>query len=167
MALNTLDDVFLEALKDIYNAEKQLIKALPKMAKASSTPELKEGFKMHLEETKGQIARIERIFDLLNAPHKGKKCKAMEGLIEEGAEAMEQKGSPELIDAMLIAAARKVEHYEMATYGTLYELAEILGHDQVRTLIGDNLKEEVAADAKLGACARDIVYPASQSLAAR
>src|SRR5438046_6044661 len=114
MHLGSLHDLYVDELKDLYNAETQLLKALPKMAKAASAPELRTAFEDHLEETRGQVERLERIFKKLDASPKGKKCKAMEGLIEEGKEVMEEDAEPAILDAALIGAAQRVEHYEMA-----------------------------------------------------
>ncbi len=127
MKLNTLRDLYVEQLRDMYDAEKQLTKALPKMAKASTSPKLKEAFETHLRETEGHVKRLEQVFTALDMAPRGKKCKAMQGLIEEGSEMMEENGEPEVIDAGLIAAAQRVEHYEMAGYGTVRTYAQTLG----------------------------------------
>ncbi|MEA2723416.1 MAG: hypothetical protein QOH59_1187 [Gemmatimonadales bacterium] len=149
MSLDSLEKLFLEELKDIYNAEKQLTQALPRMAKAAESPELEQAFTKHLKETEGQIQRLERIFQELGQAARGKKCKGMEGLIEEGKEMMEEKGEPPVIDAALIASAQKVEHYEIAAYGCLRTYAELLGYSEAVQLLGQNLQEEEAADKKL------------------
>jgi ferritin-like metal-binding protein YciE len=149
MSLDSLDQLFLEELKDIYNAEKQLTRALPRMAKAAESRGLEQAFTKHLKETEGQIQRLERIFQGLGQPARGKKCKGMEGLIEEGKEMMEEEGEPQVIDAALIAAAQKVEHYEIAAYGCLRTYAELLGYSEAVQLLGQNLQEEEAADKKL------------------
>ena len=125
----TLHDLLIEELKDLYNAETQLTKALPKMAKAASHEELKAAFEEHLEQTKNQISRLERVMELLGANPKGKKCKAMEGLLEEGAEKIEMEAEASVKDAALIGAAQKVEHYEFAGYGTVRTFADVLGED--------------------------------------
>src|SRR5476649_2684239 len=125
--INTLHDVYVEQLRDLYSAENQLIKALPKMAKAAQDETLKKGFEEHLKQTKGHAARLEEIFQGLDEKPTGKKCKAMEGLIEEGAETIGEKASPAAKDAMLIAAAQRVEHYEIAGYGTVKTYANLLG----------------------------------------
>lgn len=163
MAAKTLDDVFQNTLKDMYDAEKQLTKALPKMAKAASAPKLKAGFEAHLNQTEEQVRRLERVFDELGLPHRGKKCKAMEGLVEEGAEAMEESGSPQMKDALMIAAAQKVEHYEIASYGTLCQLAELLGRAEAKQLLGKSLEEEKSTDEKLTELAQSEVYAAAHS----
>lgn len=145
----TLDDLFLDTLKDIYYAEKQIAKTLPKMAKAAQSDELKEGFQKHLEETHGQIERLEQVFDIIGKPARGKTCEAILGIIEEGKEIMEEfKGAPAL-DAGLISAAQAVEHYEMARYGTLKTWAQQMGKLDVVRLLDANLKEEMATDQKL------------------
>lgn len=146
---NELHELFLEELADIYNAENQLTKALPKMAKAAQSEELRQAFEMHLEETQNQIQRLEEAVQSLDESLKRKKCKAMEGLLEEAKEIMqEQKGSSAL-DAAMIGAAQKVEHYEIATYGTLCRWAELMGHTEALNLLKENLAEEKAADEKL------------------
>jgi len=151
---NTLDDLFLDQLRDVYNAEGQLVKALAKMAKAASDPGLKDAFTSHLEETRGQVERLEQVFEALGEKAKGKKCKAMEGLVEEGKEWMGEDAEPDVMDAGLIAAAQKVEHYEIATYGCLCTWAAQLGLSRtVVRLLGQNLDEEKAADEKLTALA--------------
>ncbi len=146
---NELHDLFLEELADVYNAEQQLTKALPKMAKAARNEELRQGFETHLQETEGQIARLEQVVEALGQSMQRKTCKAMKGLIEEGSEIMqEQKGSPAL-DAALIAAAQKVEHYEIASYGTLCAWAKQMGHDEALELLHETLEEERATDERL------------------
>ena len=147
----------MDELKDLYNAENQLIKALPKMAKAASAPELRTAFEDHLEETRAQVARLERIFKKLETSPKGKKCKGMEGLIEEGKEVMEEDAEPTVLDAALIAAAQRVEHYEMAGYGCVRTYAHLLGHEDAAELLQETLNEEEAADKKLTELAETIV----------
>ena len=149
MSLDSLEKLFIEELKDIYNAEKQLTRALPRMAKAAESPELEQAFTKHLKETEGQIQRLERVFKELGQAARGKKCKGMEGLIEEGKEMMEEEGEPEVLDAALIASAQKVEHYEIAAYGCLRTYAELLGYSEAAQLLQQNLEEEEAADKKL------------------
>ena len=153
MSLDSLEKLFLEELKDIYNAEKQLTKALPRMAKAAESPGLQQAFTNHLRETEGQIQRLERVFQELGQAARGKKCKAMEGLIEEGKELMEEESEPQVLDAALIGAAQKVEHYEIAAYGCLSTYAELLGHSDAAQLLRQNLQEEEAADKKLNSLA--------------
>ncbi|HKQ37517.1 MAG TPA: ferritin-like domain-containing protein [Verrucomicrobiae bacterium] len=148
--------MFLDELADIYNAEQQLTKALPKMAKATRNQELRQGFETHLQETEGQIARLEQVVETLGESLKRKTCKAMKGLIEEGSEMMqEKKGSP-AIDAALIAAAQKVEHYEIASYGTLCAWAKLMGHNEAMELLHETLEEERATDEKLTQLAENL-----------
>ncbi len=149
MALNSLHDLYVDELKDLYNAENQILKALPKMAKAATTPDLKAAFEEHLEVTRGQVERLDRIFGKLGVSPKGKKCKAMEGLVEEGKEVMEEEGEDAVIDAALIAAAQRVEHYEMAGYGCVRTFAKLLGYDEAARLLQETLDEEGDADKKL------------------
>lgn len=149
MAVKSLNDLLLNELRDIYHAEKQLVKALPKMAKKAKSDQLRQAFEMHLEQTKGQVERLEQVFDKLDAPTRGKRCEAMEGLIEEAQEIMEEINTPEVLDAALITAAQKVEHYEIASYGSVCALAKALGHDDVAKLLEETLNEEKETDAKL------------------
>lgn len=149
MKLNSLQELLVDELKDLYSAENQLLKALPKMAKAASHADLKAAFEDHLEETKGQVERLEMIFEKLEGSPKGKKCKAMEGLIEEGSEVIEAEGEESVKDAALICAAQKVEHYEMAGYGCARTFAQLLGLDEVADLLQETLDEEGNADKKL------------------
>jgi ferritin-like metal-binding protein YciE len=149
MSLDSLEKLFLEELKDIYNAEKQLIRALPRMAKAAESPGLQQAFTKHLKETEGQIQRLEQVFKGLGQAARGKKCKGMEGLIEEGKEKLEEESKPQVLDAALIASAQKVEHYEIASYGCLRTYAELLGYTEAAQLLQQNLQEEEAADKKL------------------
>ena len=161
MSLDSLADLFLDELKDIYNAEKQLTKALPKMAKNATSEELQEALTMHLEETEGQIENLEKVFEALGKPARGKTCKAMEGLIEEGKELMEEDAEPSTMDAALIAAGQKVEHYEIATYGTLITWAKVLGYEaSVIDLLKQNLDQEKQADKKLSTIAESINHEA-------
>lgn len=149
MKLDSLRDVLTESVRDLYNAETQLVKALPRMAKAASSPELKTALTEHLEETKRQVERLDRVCELLGVKAKGKTCQAMKGLIEEGAEIIAEDGDPSAKDAALIGAAQKVEHYEIAGYGTARTFASILGEDDVAALLQATLDEEGAADEKL------------------
>ncbi|HEV8605139.1 MAG TPA: ferritin-like domain-containing protein [Tepidisphaeraceae bacterium] len=157
MELNSLQDLFIEDLKDLYNAETQLVKALPKMAKAANDPDLKEAFETHFAETEGHVARLEQIFQSLDESPKGKKCKAMEGLVEEGKELMEEDATPGVMDAGLIGAAQKVEHYEIAGYGTVRTYAEVLGNDQAARLLQQTLDEEGMANKKLNKLAMQCI----------
>ena len=131
MTIQTMDELLLEELRDLYHAEKQLTKALPKMAKAAHSPELKSAFEGHLKETAEHVKRLESVFNLLGKPAKAKTCEAMEGLVKEGAEAMDKNIAIELRDCALIAAAQKVEHYEISGYGTLRTWATTLGYPEV------------------------------------
>lgn len=148
MADEGLKELYIDELKDLYNAENQLVKALPKMAKAATSEELSAGFTEHLEQTKGHVERLEKIFKQLGESPKGKKCKGMEGLVEEGSEAIEEYEG-ELLDAALIGAAQRVEHYEMAGYGTVIAFAEELGESEHVKLLKETLEEEKATDEKL------------------
>ena len=143
-----MHELFLEQLADVYDAEKQLVKALPKMAEAASSPELKAGFREHLDQTEGHVQRLEEIFEMLDKPAKGKKCEAMQGLLAEGKELMEES-EPSVKDAALIAAAQKVEHYEIASYGCLRTWADLLELDEASTLLQETLDEEKETDERL------------------
>ena len=145
----TLDDLFLDTLKDIYFAEKQIVKALPKMAKAAQSPQLRAGFEKHLGETEGHVERLEQIFDILDVPARGKTCEAILGIIEEGKSIMEDYKGTISLDAGLIAAGQAAEHYEMARYGTLMTWAKQLGINEAAKLLQQTLDEEKAADKKL------------------
>jgi len=149
MKMKTLNDLFLHELKDLYHAEHQLLKALPKMAKAATSDELRMAFEDHLQETEGQVERLEQIFTELNVPARGIKCEAMEGLIKEGKEAIEEDLDDDVRDAALICAAQRVEHYEIAGYGCARTFAERLGHNHVAELLQQTLDEEGNADKKL------------------
>jgi ferritin-like metal-binding protein YciE len=149
MKLDTLKSLYFHELKDLYSAEKQLIKALPKMAKAASNKELSAGFEKHLEETKAQAVRLEQLLESHGQTTRGPKCKAMAGLVEEGAELMEEEGDPEVIDAGLIVSAQKVEHYEIAGYGSARTFAELIGDTEGAKVLQQTLDEESATDAKL------------------
>src|SRR3954470_24896539 len=127
MKMNSLNDMFMDELKDAYDFEKQIVKALPKMIKAASTPELQDALEHHMVETEGQVERLERVFEICGVPAKTKKCEGLRGILDEGEDIISQDGEPTVIDAGIIAGAQKVEHYEMATYGTLCTWAEQLG----------------------------------------
>jgi len=150
--MSKLRETFLSGLADIYDAEKQLVKALPKMAQAAENESLKAGFETHLSETKGQVERIEQVFKALGEKAEAKTCKAMQGLIAEGKEVIEEEEG----DAALIAAAQKVEHYEIAGYGSLKTWAEVLGEDDAAELLGQTLEEEKATDEKLNEVAKTV-----------
>ncbi len=147
--MTNLRDMLVEELRDIYNAEKQITKALPKMIKAATSEQLKAGFEKHLEETHGQIERLEQCFELLEEKVRGKTCEAMRGIIEEASETMKEDMEPEVLDAALVASAQKVEHYEIASYGTVMTWAQHLGLDDVAKLLSATLDEEKATDVKL------------------
>jgi ferritin-like metal-binding protein YciE len=149
MTVKSVNDLFMDELQDIYHAEKQLVKALPKMAKKAKSDQLRQAVEHHLEETKGQVQRLEQVFETLDAKPRAKKCEAMEGLIEEAEELMGEIATPEVLDAAMIGAAQKVEHYEIASYGTLSTLAQELGHTEAARLLEQTLSEEKAADKKL------------------
>lgn len=157
MKLKTLHDLYVDELKDLYNAENQLLKALPKMAKAASDPQLAQAFTDHLEETAGHVDRLEKIFKKLDASPKGKKCKAMEGLLEEGKDLMAEDAAPSVMDAALIAAAQRVEHYEMAGYGCVRTYARLLGYEEAADLLQETLDEEGTTDKKLTDLAETII----------
>jgi ferritin-like metal-binding protein YciE len=148
--------LYVEELKDIYNAETQLVKALPKLAKAAVSDELRQGFEEHLEQTKGHVARLEQIFETLDESPKGKKCAGMEGLVEEGAEVMKEDLEAAVLDAALIGAAQRVEHYEIAAYGTVIAFAETLGESDHASLLEETLAEEKETDEKLTELAKQI-----------
>ena len=154
---NPLQELLVDELKDIYNAENQIIKALPKMAKAASSPELKRAFERHLEETKRQVERLDQIGEALDVRMSGKKCKGMEGLIEEGKEIMSEDLEDDALDAGLIGAAQKVEHYEIAAYGTARAHANLLGLNKIAKLLQQTLDEEGATDKKLTQLAESII----------
>lgn len=160
MPAENLHELFVDELKDIYDAEKQLTKALPKMAKAAESPELRAGFEEHLEITRMQVNRLEEVFKSLGMAARGKTCEGMKGLIEEGREMMEELEKGPTLDAALISAAQKVEHYEIASYGTLATFAEILGLQDAKDLLGQTLDEEKEADEKLTQVAGQINFEA-------
>jgi ferritin-like metal-binding protein YciE len=149
MKENRLKHLYVEELKDLFSAENQLLKALPKMAKASTSEDLRAGFEEHLEQTKEHVARLEKIFKTLGETAGGKKCKGMAGLIEEGAEMIAEDPDPEELDAGLISAAQRVEHYEIAGYGCVSAYAKLLGEDRALSLLQQTLEEEKEADKKL------------------
>src|SRR6266567_3619576 len=149
MKLKTIEDLFLQELKDLYSAENQLVKALPKMAKAATNGELKSGFEEHLEQTKGHVERLDEIAGKLGIKLSGHKCKAMEGLIKEGGDLIGEDAEDSVRDAGLIGAAQRVEHYEISGYGTARALATRLGHEDIAELLGQTLEEEKETDAKL------------------
>jgi ferritin-like metal-binding protein YciE len=149
MAAHSLSDLYVEELRDLYNAEKQILKALPKMIKAASHDELKEALESHRKQTEGHVTRLEQIFEDLGKNAKGKTCHGMEGVLAEGAELLEEKPEPQVLDAGIISAAQRVEHYEMAGYGSVRTWAEQLGHENHASLLQQTLEEEKEADEKL------------------
>jgi len=153
MATGTLRDAFVDELKDSYDSEKQLIKALKKMAKAAKADELRTAFETHLEETQGQVERLEQVFGLLDEKVKGKHCDGIAGIIEEGSAVMDEDFDDATMNACLIASGQRAEHYEMAAYGTLVAWARVLGHDEAADLLQETLDEEKAADKKLSSLA--------------
>jgi ferritin-like metal-binding protein YciE len=161
---NDLHELFLEELADIYNAEQQLTKALPKMAKAAESDELRSGFEQHLEETREHASRLEQVAEQLGEDLKRKTCQAMKGLIEEGEDIMKEEKGTSALDAALIADAQKVEHYEIATYGTLVTWAEQMGHTEAAQLLGETLQEEKATDEKLTQVAESMANRKAQSM---
>jgi ferritin-like metal-binding protein YciE len=154
--------LYVDELKDLFSAENQLLKALPKMAKAASSNELRAGFEKHLEQTKGHVQRLEEIFQSLDESPKGKKCVGMEGLVKEGSEVMEEDFDDAVLDAGLIGAARRVEHYEMAAYGAVYEFAMVLGQSRHASLLEKTLAEEKQTDDKLAELAKEINAQANE-----
>ncbi len=163
MPLDSLHSLYVDELKDLYSAENQLLKALPRMAKKASAPELKTAFTEHLEVTRKQVERLDQIFTALGASPKGKKCKAMEGLIAEGKEVLDEDGEPAVIDAALIACGQRVEHYEMAGYGCVRTFAKLLGYEDAASLLQETLNEEGEADKKLTALAETVINVKAES----
>lgn len=166
MKLDTLDKLFTSELKDLYSAENQILKALPKMVKGASSPDLKKGFEDHLHQTEGHVSRLEKIFQELGESPQGKLCKGMKGVLEEGAEMLEEDATPEVRDAGLISAAQRVEHYEMAGYGTCVAYAHQLGNDKAAGLLNETLTEEKQTNEKLTKLAMTKVNIRAKQLAA-
>jgi ferritin-like metal-binding protein YciE len=162
MKIESLNELLAEELKDIYSAEKQLLRAMPKMAKKATSPELKTALQEHLEVTKRQIERLEQVFQSLGKPAKAKTCKAMQGLIEEATEIMEEDADDAVLDAGIIAAAQKVEHYEIASYGTVRTWARLCGAEEAAGLLQETLDEEGEADQRLTQLAESIVNPEAE-----
>lgn len=160
-AMKSLSELFVHELKDIYYAEKKILKALPKMAKTATSPELKAGFEKHRRETEGQVERLERVFRELELPAKGKKCPGIDGIIEEGEELMADDHDPAVMDAGLIGGAQRVEHYEICVYGILCSFAKQLGYTNVVRLLEQTLREEEATDENLSRLAESQVNPAA------
>jgi ferritin-like metal-binding protein YciE len=156
-SMESLEDLMQDELKDIYDAEKQLTKALPKLAKKAANEDLREALQQHLQETEGHIERLEQIFEQLEMPARGKRCEGMKHLIDEGNEMVADAEEDATRDAVMIAAAQKVEHYEIASYGTLRTWANVLGKDDIASLLEETLEEEKAADEKLTAIAESSI----------
>ena len=165
MQKDSLRSLYIDELRDLYHAETQLVKALPKMAKASSNDLLREAFREHLRQTSEHVSRLEQIFEQLDEKPSGKKCLGMEGLVKEGSETMQEAYQDSVMDAALIGAAQRVEHYEIAGYGTVRAFAELLGEDEHASLIGQTLEEEKQADQTLTRLAEEINLQADQSAA--
>ena len=157
MSLDTMHDLMIAELKDLYSAETQIVKALPKMAQGASTESLRRAFEDHLEQTHEHVARLETIFSILDVTPRGKKCKGMEGLLEEGGEMLDEDGDDTVRDAGIIASAQRVEHYEMAAYGSTLAFANLMGHTEIAELLEMTLNEEKAADALLTSIAENDV----------
>jgi ferritin-like metal-binding protein YciE len=160
--INSLQDLYVDELRDLYDAENQLVKALPKMAEASNSDELRQGFEEHLEQTRGHAQRLEEIFASLGEKPKGKKCKGMEGVVKEGSEILDEDMNEDTKDAAIIGAAQRVEHYEIAAYGTARTHADLLGRDEDRRLLEETLEEEKETDEKLTQLAENINLQAQQ-----
>jgi len=156
MPNESMRELYIDELRDLYNAETQIVKALPKMAKASSNDQLREAFEEHLRETSEQVSRLEQIFEMMGEKPTGKKCLGMEGLIKEAAETMRESYEDPVMDAALIGAAQRVEHYEIAGYGTVREFAQLLGEEEHLSLLEETLNEEKQADEKLTQLAQEI-----------
>ena len=163
MTMTTLEDLLVEQVRDLYDAEKQLVRALPKMAEAARSEDLQQAIQSHLEETKSQVLRLERVFEKLDKPAKGKVCKAMRGLVEEGGEALDGNSEACLTDLAIIAAAQRVEHYEISGYGTARAIALQLGQDTIASLLEETEEEEKAADTKLTDIATDLLGQAGNA----
>lgn len=162
MQKDSLKALYIDELRDLYSAETQLVKALPKMAKAAGNEQLREAFEDHLRETTEHVSRLEQIFEQLGEKASGKKCMGMEGLVKEGAETMKEDYGDNVMDAAIIGAAQRVEHYEMAGYGTVRSFAELLGEKEHVTLLEQTLEEEKAADEKLSELAEEINSQAAE-----
>jgi ferritin-like metal-binding protein YciE len=165
MQENQLRELYVEELKDLYSAENQMVKALPKMAKAATSEDLRAGFEAHLEQTKEHVARLEKIFKALGESPKGKTCKGMQGLVAEGSEMIEEDPEPEMLDAGLISAAQRVEHYEIAGYGCVATYAELLGENEAAQILRTTLKEEHDTDERLTELSQDINVEAAEAAA--
>jgi ferritin-like metal-binding protein YciE len=156
MSVETMQELLIDELKDLYSAEKQIVRALPKLAKAATSPDLKQALTKHLEETEGQVTRLDRIAELVGKKLSGKTCVGMKGVLEEGSEVLKETGKGTVRDAAMIAAAQRVEHYEMAGYGSAREFAKMLGLAEVASLLEQTLEEEKAADKILTGVAKQV-----------
>jgi ferritin-like metal-binding protein YciE len=156
MAEQTLKELYIDELRDLYDAENQLVKALPKLARKAQSEQLRNGIEEHLEHTKNHAKRIEQIFESLGAPAKGKKCKGMQGIVGEGSQALREGYEDSLLDSAIIGAAQRVEHYEIAAYGTVREFAKLLGENEAESLLNETLEEEKETDRKLTELATEI-----------
>lgn len=156
MSVETMQELFVDELKDLYSAEKQITRALPKLAKAATSADLKQAFLSHLEETNGHVSRLEQAFEILGKSPKGKTCVGMKGVLEEGSEVLEDTDKGIVRDAALISAAQRVEHYEMAGYGSAQAFAKLLGQSEIATLLAATLAEEKAADTKLSGISKQV-----------
>jgi len=163
MKLNTLEELYISELRDLYSAENQLLEALPKIAKRASSPDLKDAFEKHLEQTKGHVERLEQLFEQLDESPKGKTCHGMKGLIEEGSEILKEDGEDSVLDAGIIVAAQKVEHYEIASYGSVRTFAHLLANDEAARLLRTTLDEESETNEILNRLAETIVNPEAVS----
>jgi len=161
MAVTNLRDALVDEIRDIYNAEKQIVKALPRIVKGVTSDELSEALQSHLKETQGHVTRLERVFELLDEKARGKQCAGMEGILEEGSQALEEDAEDSVKDAMLIAGCQRVEHYEITAYGTCIAWAQALGLDEVAEVLEETLAEEKAADEKLSAIAESGINEAA------
>jgi ferritin-like metal-binding protein YciE len=161
MAGSNLREALVDEIRDLYNAEKQIVKALPKMVKGATSDELRDAFEAHLDETENQVTRLERVFELLDEKPRGKHCAGMAGILEESSETLQEDAEDSVMDAMLIAGAQRVEHYEITAYGTAIAWAEALGLTDVAQLLGESLAEEKAADEKLSAIAESGINDAA------
>lgn len=164
MSVETMQELLIDELKDLYSAEKQIVRALPKLVKAATSAELKDALTSHLEETKGQVARLEKIGEILGKKMTGKACVGMKGVLEEGSEVLEDTDKGTVRDAALISACQRVEHYEMAGYGSAREFAKLLGQREAAELLDETLAEEKAADKKLSGIARQVNSQAKQEV---
>lgn len=163
MKLNSLRDLYIAELKDLYDAENRILKALPKMAEAASSPDLRNAFEEHLEQSRGHVSRLEQVFQKLNETPKGEKCKGIVGIIDEGEDLMDEDAAPAVCDAALIASAQRVEHYEIAAYGTVRTFARRLGFSDQEQLLNQTLQEEGAADKKLTSLAESHINEGAKS----